>query len=65
MEAEPNQFVFVKVLFIIVQVSFSWMQAILGPEVCEAFHSIEFLRNLRVERTDVKIRVRILFEHCA
>lgn len=65
MEAEPDQFVFVKVLFIIVQVSFSWMQAILGMEICEAFHSIEFLRNLCVERTDVNIKVRILFEHCA
>lgn len=65
MEAEPDQFVFVKVHFIIVQVWFSWMQAILGLEVCEAFRSIEFLRNLCVERTDAKIKGRILFEHCA
>lgn len=27
--------------------------------------SFEFLRNLCVERTDAKIKGRILFEHCA
>lgn len=65
MEEEPDQFVFVKVLFIIVQVSFSWMQAILRLEICEAFHSIEFLRNLCDKRTHVKISVSILLEYCA